>query len=631
MLSAFGQDEISKADAYYKGYLYKEAINEYKKEKALEALKPNQLLNLANSYFKIKNYSEASKIYTDFYKSGEKMSGNHFNVMLQSIAKTTNDINKVKAFFNSKSDSLSSELIENANFNFELFESNSDIDSDFKVFNVKSNSRQSDMSPAFYKEKLLFSSSRIDKSKEVYSPSGESYLDIYISRIESSGNIYSSVKFTQMPDSKFHKSTPYYSETLDKIFYILSNVEGNQLLLDNNGKNALALGVLEENMQFDFLLKDLSTSFYYPYYDDATGKLFFAANFEGGYGGTDIYYVYTNNGQIMSAPVNLGPRVNSPGNEIAPFIFENSLYFSSDIFYGMGGMDVYKTNFNEDDQYSIPVNLGQGINSPHDDFGFIIREDNKKGLLGYFASNRPGGKGGDDIYGFRVDKRPGLKTLTVRGEVSNLNSNQVIDKAKVSLLNKEGELLKEVYTNKSGEYRIEVPWQEEVTVQSTKEKYSTFSMSYTKEKLDSIQDKPHNINIVALDDLVEEKEKQTVIKLNKFYFDSGRTSLKPEIETELDKVVEVMKSFPQLQLRIESHTDSRGGSATNFRLSQKRADAMKAYLMKKGVSASSILYAIGYGEDKITNVCKNGVYCLEMLHKQNQRTLIVILNYNLLF
>ena len=131
--------------------------------------------------------------------------------------------------------------------------------------------------------------------------------------------------------------------------------------------------------------------------------------------------------------------------------------------------------------------------------------------------------------------------------------------------------------------------------------------------------------------MVEEKEKQTVIKLNKFYFDSGRTSLKPEIETELDKVVEVMKSFPQLQLRIESHTDSRGGSATNFRLSQKRADAMKAYLMKKGVSASSILYAIGYGEDKITNVCKNGVYCLEMLHKQNQRTLIVILNYNLLF
>jgi len=584
MLPSYGQDKPSKADGYYKEYLYEEAINEYKKEKALIPLKPNQLLNLANAYFKIKNYSEAAKIYTDFYKSGEKMSGNHFNVMLQSIAKTTNDINKVKAFFNSKSDSLSSELIENANFNFELFESNNNIDSDFKVFNVKSNSRQSDMSPAFYKEKLLFSSARIHKSKKIYAPSGESYLDVYISRIEPSGNVFSSVRFTDMPKSKFHKSTPYYSEKLNKIFYILSNTEDDELSIDDNGKNALALGVLDENMKFNFLLKDLSTSFYYPFYDDETQRLFFAANFEGGYGGTDIYFVYTNNGQIMSAPVNLGPRVNSPGNEIAPFMFENSLYFSSDIFYGMGGMDVYKTNFNEDGQYSIPVNLGQGINS-----------------------------------------------LTVRGQVSNLNSKRAIDKAKVSLINKEGELLKEVYTNESGEYRIEVPWQEEVAIQSTKEKYSTFSMSYTKEKLDSIQDKPHNINIVALDDLVEEKEKQTVIKLNKFYFDNGRTSLKPEIETELDKVVEVMKSFPQLQLRIESHTDSRGGSATNFRLSQKRADAMKAYLMKKGVSASSILYAIGYGEDKITNVCKNGVYCLEMLHKQNQRTLIVILNYNLLF
>jgi len=562
MLPSYGQDKPSKADGYYKEYLYEEAINEYKKEKALIPLKPNQLLNLANAYFKIKNYSEAAKIYTDFYKSGEKMSGNHFNVMLQSIAKTTNDINKVKAFFNSKSDSLSSELIENANFNFELFESNNNIDSDFKVFNVKSNSRQSDMSPAFYKEKLLFSSARIHKSKKIYAPSGESYLDVYISRIEPSGNVFSSVRFTDMPKSKFHKSTPYYSEKLNKIFYILSNTEDDELSIDDNGKNALALGVLDENMKFNFLLKDLSTSFYYPFYDDETQRLFFAANFEGGYGGTDIYFVYTNNGQIMSAPVNLGPRVNSPGNEIAPFIFENSLYFSSDIFYGMGGMDVYKTNFNEDGQYSIPVNLGQGINSIQDDFGFIIREDDKKGLLGYFASNRPEGKGGDDIYGFRVDERPGLKTLTVRGQVSNLYSKRAIDKAKVSLINKEGELLKEVYTNESGEYRIEVPWQEEVAIQSTKEKYSTFSMSYTKEKLDSIQDKPHNINIVALDDLVEEKEKQTVIKLNKFYFDNGRTSLKPEIETELDKVVEVMKSFPQLQLRIESHTDSRGGSAT---------------------------------------------------------------------
>lgn len=628
---SFAQDNMSKADKYFYEYSYVQAITEYQKEKTRGVLTSDKLLNLADSYFKTANYKQASKIYLDVHKSNAKMSSNHFNMMLQSIARTSTDVNKVKAFLSSKSDSLSSELMENANFNYKLFESSVNEASDFEIFNINTNSPQADFSPTFYKEKLLFSSGRIQKSKDIYAPSGESYLDIYVSRIEPSGNVFSSVKFTDMPDSKFHKSTPYYSKELNKIFYILSNTEDGELSFDDNGKNALAIGVVDENKKFNFLLKDLSISFYYPFYDELTGKLFFAANFEGGYGGSDIYYVYTNNGQIMSAPVNLGPRINSPGNEIAPFMFENSLYFSSDIFYGIGGMDVYKTNLSEDQQYSIPVNLGEGINSAFDDFGLIIKNDTKKGLLGYFSSNRLGGKGKDDIYGFRVDERPGLKTLTVRGRVVSLISNQGISKAQVRLLNQGGDVIKDLYTNEGGEYRIEVPWQEGVTIESTKERYSTFSASYAQDELDGVQKKAYNMGIVSLDDLVEEKEKQTVIKLKKFYFDKGKTKVTPEIEGELDKVVDVIQRFPQLQLRIESHTDSRGGGSTNFRLSQKRADAIKIYLLKKGVSSSNILYSIGYGEDKITNVCKNGVFCLEMLHKQNERTLIVVLNYNVLF
>ena len=98
----------------------------------------------------------------------------------------------------------------------------------------------------------------------------------------------------------------------------------------------------------------------------------------------------------------------------------------------------------------------------------------------------------------------------------------------------------------------------------------------------------------------------------------------------MDKVVNVISMFPQLQLRIEAHTDSRGGSATNFRISQNRADRIRDYLFEKGVPSSNILYTIGYGEDKILNRCTNGVYCLDFLHKQNERHLIVILNYNTL-
>ena len=131
--------------------------------------------------------------------------------------------------------------------------------------------------------------------------------------------------------------------------------------------------------------------------------------------------------------------------------------------------------------------------------------------------------------------------------------------------------------------------------------------------------------------MVEEQEDQTVIKLKKFYFGKGQSTITPEIAQELDKVVDVMGRFPQLQLRVESHTDSRGGSSSNFTLSQKRSDAIKKYLLQKGVPAGSILYSIGYGEEKLMNGCKNGVFCLDMLHKKNERSLIVVLNYNLLY
>ncbi|MGI9548159.1 MAG: OmpA family protein, partial [Flavobacteriaceae bacterium] len=133
-----------------------------------------------------------------------------------------------------------------------------------------------------------------------------------------------------------------------------------------------------------------------------------------------------------------------------------------------------------------------------------------------------------------------------------------------------------------------------------------------------------------IDDLVEQKEEQTVIKFKKFYFGRGSAQITAEISQELDKVVSTVAQFPQLQLRIEAHTDSRGGSSTNFRISQSRADAIKKYLQDNGVSTSNILYSVGYGEDKIINQCTNGVYCLDFLHRQNERHLIVVLNYNLL-
>ncbi|WP_289644327.1 OmpA family protein [Maribacter aestuarii] len=451
-------------------------------------------------------------------------------------------------------------------------------------------------------------------------------MDIYIGNIEPSGNVSDVRPFSMIPESKFHESTPYFSDELDRFFYILSNTEEDEMAFDENGKNALAIGMVYEGGQFRFLLKDLSTSFYYPYFDAKTDRLYFAANFEDSYGGTDLYYVFTNNGQIMSAPINLGPRINSPGNEISPYIFNGSLYFSSDVFYGLGGMDVYKTNIQADGTYSIPVNIGQGINSTADDFGFIIREDADGKFTGYFASNRIEGVGSDDIYHFKMEQIPGLKTFALKGEVVNLASNVGIEKALIRLLNQEGDILKEVYTNANGDFTVEIPWQEQVTIQAIKDRYSIFSAAYAEEGMEEVQNSPFNMELAMLDDLIEEKEGKTVIKVRNFYFDKGKSTVNAEVSAELDKVIDAVSRFPELQLKIETHTDSRGSTSYNKQLSQSRSDAIKTYLLENGLSTSNIVEAVGYGEDMIRNNCTNGVYCLDFLHKQNERTYFVVTN-----
>jgi outer membrane protein OmpA-like peptidoglycan-associated protein len=622
------QEKMSKADKYFYIYAYEEAISEYQKDMSDGKLISNeQFLNLADSYFKLGDYKNASRIYLDINKKDTIMNNHRFNKMLQSLSKNS-EKERVKAFLNTKSTLLASELIENASFNFELLETSASNSQNFEIFNVSGNSPQADLAPTFYKDKLLFSSSRPIKSKRIYGPSGESYLDIYLARIAGNGDVLNPNVFDRMPNSKFHKSTPHYAKDLDKIFYILSNAEDDKLSFDDKGKNSLAIGMLYENGFFAYLLRDLSTSFYYPFFDSSSNRLYFSANFEDGYGGTDIYYVSTNNGQIMSEPVNLGPRINSPGNEIAPYIHDNSMYFSSDIFYGLGGMDIYKTNFRKDKSFSIPINLGSGINSESDDFGFIIRGDENMGFSGYFSSNRVGGNGNDDIYGYTVREYLGPKTFSLKGQVIEPDYQRGIASTAIRLRDSNGNILKEFITKENGKYQIEIPWRDNLIIEISKNRHSSFYRSYGKADLENLQKASLNFEMVSIDDIVTEEENKTVLRLNDFFFVRGKSDITADIALELDKLIVMFQQFPQLQLQIENHTDSRGGSRTNKLISQKRADAINNYLLQKGISSSNLLSAIGYGEERIMNSCTNGVYCLDFLHKQNRRTLFIVNNFD---
>lgn len=623
------QNPKSRADDYFFEYNFQNAVQAYETDIAEGyLLTPTQRLNLADSYFKTSVYDKASNLYVELFTQDSIMDNLQFNRMLQSLTKSSEDV-ELKAFIDTQVDGLTKELLENTDFNNKMFAEGAQNGLEFNIFNLASNTSQSDFSATFYKDGVLFTSGRPNPKKENYQPAEESYLDIYYGAIDELGFLESAELFAGVERTLYHKATPYFSEDLESHFYVLSNTENGELAFDENGKNSLAIGYEKEGGDFRFLLKDLSTSFYYPFYHKDTDRLYFAADFDTGFGGTDIYFVYTNKGQVMSAPINLGPRINSPGNEISPYIFDNSLYFSSDIFYGIGGMDIYKSNINGDN-FSIPVNLGPQVNSTDDDFGFIIK-NYLEGLLGYFSSNRPGGKGKDDIYGFLVDEKPGFQTFAVNGKVVKLSDLSGIGEATVRIYDENGEVLQEVTSDNEGNYSVEVPWQNAVRLEATKNKYSIFSIFYNQEEMKAQQQKILNMGVAHYDDLIEKREDQTVLKLDKFYFGKNQTKVSPEIATELDKVVDAVQRFPGMQLRVETHTDSRGSSKTNIKLTQQRSDNIKSYLVQQGVPASNILDAIGYGEERILNNCKDGFYCIDFLHKENQRSLIVITNDNILF
>ncbi|SFW45532.1 OmpA family protein [Cellulophaga fucicola] len=628
IISLYAQDLKSEGDRYFFQYKYEQAAEEYAKESLETVLTTKQFLNYAESYFNTDQHQKAWDTYKMIQESDAVLPPFHYNKMLRSLYIISGK-QKMNKFLENDTILKEAAWAENAKFNFDIANTDDIIIPNYNIFNVKGNSISADFSPSFYKDKLLFTSDRRVTIEKKRKKPERVYLNIYESEIEEDGDITNVIPSTVIPSSKFHQATPYYSSELDKIFYVLSNEKDNEMLFDETGKNALSIAKVDRNSNFNFILKNLSTSFFYPFYDEASQRLYFVANFDDGYGGTDIYYVNTNQGQIMSAPINLGPRVNTPGNEISPFVFENGLYFSSDVFYGYGGMDIYKSNLKADGAVGVPINLGEGINSTEDDFGFIVKNNATGGLEGYFSSNREGGKGKDDIYGFKVAEKPKLNTIVLQGATLNPNTNIRIGGVTIKVYGKENSLIKEIVSAEDGSYEIELPWQEKVTVIASKKLHSLYRQYFI---ADDLKKKGQtDIYLESAADFVVEKEGKAMLKLNKFTFNTKSSKLTSAIKTELDKAIKVIKKFPEFNLQIESHTDSKGGSSSNFRVSQGRADAIKKYLIDNGVQSRRILYTIGYGEDHILNKCANGVYCIDYFHAENRRCNIVILNYKELY
>jgi outer membrane protein OmpA-like peptidoglycan-associated protein len=332
------------------------------------------------------------------------------------------------------------------------------------------------------------------------------------------------------------------------------------------------------------------------------------------------------NGQ-WSKPINLGPKINTEGNELFLYVADDGvLYFGSDGHGGLGGLDIF-FSVPEQGIFNSIENMGYPVNSSKDDFGLAL---DSTGVKGYFSSNRPRGKGDDDIYFMKIKRIP----VIIRGVIKDRDTKDVLSDATVSVINEAGNTIATSVTRIDGQFEFEVNKGQQYTINVTKEFYTeneviigtaqlrpndeAFSEIFLEQKIEEADNSP------APKSMEEENgEALQVVELEYINYELDKSDIKPDVAATLDRLIAMLKEFPDLEIRIESHTDSRGSDDYNMLLSKKRAKAAFDYVVSKGIDPKRLLYH-GYGETRLLNNCTNGVDCTEEQHEVNRRSIVKV-------
>ena len=365
--------------------------------------------------------------------------------------------------------------------------------------------------------------------------------------------------------------------------------------------------------------------------------LYFSSNRRGGKGGVDLYRVPIDNSGRFGRPINLGSVINTPGDELFPFVSANGkLYFSSDGHPSIGGLDLFVASRNENE--IMVEHLGVPINSIGDDFAISFSDSTQ----GYISSNRPGGKGDDDIYFFKstgsedrwwtTAPPPVIDTLNkkiinyfVQVKVVDPSGNP-IDSVKVNV-RKNGQTLSNENTNKKGFIElIDLAENDELVFKCDKEDFITVRSSFSMEGKTipesllkkEMTDTTFQI-IITMDRPEIGKEISKLYEINSIYYDLDKADIRADAAEELDKIVQFLTDNPPMNLELGAHTDARASTGYNLKLSQRRAESAVNYIIRRGIAKDRIKPK-GYGEGQLINECSDGVECPEEMHQQNRRT-----------
>ena len=341
------------------------------------------------------------------------------------------------------------------------------------------------------------------------------------------------------------------------------------------------------------LSNDSSEAFGHPAISESELILYFSSDREGGFGGHDIWVAFRDSKQDeFGRPFNLGPTINTPGNEMFPYLRSDTvLYFASDAHPGMGGLDIFITTTDSAGDWSTPVNVKPPINSEFNDFGIIFHPEAEKG---FFSSDRRGRKGMEDIYSFIV---PPVE-FTITGVVTDEMTLQYVMDANVALIGSDGTSVS-TRTTEAGVYNFgKSQVLQNVTYELEVHKPDYFNSRAT------ITTVGHEAGKDFEQDFLLKPIPEEPIVLPEILYDLAKWNLKPQYEDSLQGLITTLDENPRLVIELASHTDARDTYERNDILSQKRAQSVVDYLILRGIDAERLV-AKGYGERVPRKVLKD--------------------------
>ncbi|MDG1571491.1 OmpA family protein [Robiginitalea sp. M366] len=629
---------IRKADEYFDKMWYAEAAELYESAIAREPSNADArvLKNVADAHYFNTNMERALYWYDRLYDlQSDRMSAENLFRYAHSL-KGNGKYARANRFMKLYNRAMETETIRPNKTTLEARQTALDdilnAEDGFRIKNVSVNSKYSDFAPMFYGDDKVVYASSVDSAffnTRRYKWNDQPYLDLYVARVNAEGeDLGGAVKFSKTLNTKYHEAGVTFSPDGQTIYFTRNNYK-KKLRRDKNGVNHLKLymshkvgGQWTEAVELPFNGEDYSTG--HPALSPDGKQLYFASDMPGSIGETDIFVVDVLGDGQFSEPRNLGPEINTEKKELFPFINGEKLYFSSDGHLGLGGLDVYEVSFDaEAESGFLEVrNVGKPINSNKDDFSFIINEDTQKG---YFASNRRGGKGDDDLYSFQRLFPEEANENAIAGVVTDLITGEKVPDAMVGLLDSTNVKLKEMVTDDGGSFVFED------LESNTRYKVVVDGDTYQQQEweVETGNNEPVNMAEMPLRKLEERiivEQGVRKLKTDNIYFDFDRYAIRDDAARSLDKLVDTMNEYPTMVIAIESHTDSRGKRAYNKYLSEKRAQSTRDYLIRKGIAPARIQSAKGYGEERLLNGCDGSVACSAAQHQLNRRSEFIVVS-----